>query len=53
MIFGQGHLTTLSIGSGEEDFQRFLPYIGVAAAWSWPGDPDHLVPLSPVGPTHI
>ena len=33
----QGHWC---IGSGEEDFLRFLPYMGMAAYWSY--DPDHL-----------
>ena len=33
----QGHR---SVGSGEEDFLRFLPYMGRAACWSC--DPDHL-----------
>ena len=33
----QGHW---SVGSGEEDFLRFLPYMGMAAIWSW--DPTHL-----------
>ena len=37
----QGHW---SIGSGEEDFLGFLPYMGVAAMWSC--DPDHLNNLS-------
>ena len=31
-------------GSGEEDFLRFLPYMGVAAIWSC--DLDHLYKLS-------
>ena len=29
-----------SIGSEEEDFLRFLPYMGMAPCWSC--DPDHL-----------
>ena len=37
----QGHWST---GSGEEDFLRFLPYMGMAAmlVGSCTGDPDHL-----------
>ena len=36
----QGHW---SIGSGEEDFLRFLPYMGMAAIIDgWSCDPDHL-----------
>ena len=37
----QGHR---SIGSGEEDFLRFLPYMGMAAMWSC--DPTHLYKFS-------
>ena len=33
-----------SIGSGEEDFLRFLPYMGMAAMWSC--DPTHLYRFS-------
>ena len=37
----QDHRTS---GSGEEDFLRFLPYMGMEAIWS--GDLDHLYKLS-------
>ena len=33
----QGHRSS---GSGEEDFLRFLPYMGMRPYWSC--DPDHL-----------
>ena len=44
----QGHR---SIGSGEEDFLRFLPYLGMAAILvKWPGPFEQLfVPLAPGG----
>ena len=37
----KGHRST---GSGEEDFSRFLPYMGMVPSWAW--DPDHLNNLS-------
>ena len=44
----QGHRP---FGSGEEDFLRFLPYMGMAAIWS--SDPDRLNKLCSLIPRRL